>query len=87
MHEFDDAVLVCFLKNQLQLFPEKVVENIEEAEAYLEECMAVVVDSASEVLAYFEEEGIDFEDQDEDAILEASEVFDIGDGRFLIVEG
>ena len=24
MHEFDDAVLQCFLKNQLQLFPEEV---------------------------------------------------------------
>ncbi|MDD3205155.1 MAG: glyoxalase [Lachnospiraceae bacterium] len=87
MHEFDDAVIVCFLKNQLQLFPEQVAENLEEAEAYLEECMAIVVDSAQGVLDYFEEEGIDIEGQDVDEILEASEVFDIGDGRYLIVEG
>ncbi|MEG1847801.1 MAG: glyoxalase [Lachnospiraceae bacterium] len=87
MHEFDDAVLVCFLKNQLQLFPEQVVENLEEAEAYLEECMAVVVDSAEEVWSYFEEEGIDLEGQDTEEILDASEVFDVGDGRYLIVEG
>lgn len=87
MHEFDDAVLACFLKNQLQLFPDRVAENLEEAEAYLEECMAVVVNSAQEVVEYFEEEGIDIDGQDEEEILEASEVFDIGDGRYLIVEG
>ncbi len=87
MHEFDDAVIACFLKNQLQLFPDRVVENLEEAEAYLEECMAVVVNSAQEVIEYFEEEGIDIDGQDEEEILEASEVFDIGDGRYLIVEG
>lgn len=87
MHEFDDAVLTCFLKKQLQLFPERVVETLEEAEAYLEEGMAVVVNSAREIMEYFEEEGIDVEGQDEDGILEASEVFDVGDGRFLIVEG
>ena len=87
MHEFDDAVLACFLKNQLQLFPEPVVENEEEAEAFLEECMAVVVNSVKAVWQYFEEEGVDMEGADEEEILEAQEVFDIGDGRYLIVEG
>lgn len=87
MHEFDDAVLVCFLENQRQLFPENVVETIEEAENFLEECMAVVVNSAKEVIDFFEEEGIDMEGADADEILEADEVFDIGDGRYLIVEG
>ena len=87
MHEFDDAVLRCFLKNQSQLFPEDVVSNLEEAEAYLEECMAVVVNSVSEVIEYFEEEGIDIAGQDEEEILEAAEVFDVGDGRYLIVAG
>ena len=54
MHEFDDAVLMCFLKKQSQLFPEEdVASNLEEAEAFLEECMAVVVESAEEVKEYF----------------------------------
>lgn len=87
MHEFDDVVLKCFMKKQRQLFPENVVGNIEEAEAFLEECMAVVVDSIREVNEYFDEAGIDVEGLNEDEILEASEVFDIGDGRYLIVEG
>ena len=87
MHEFDDAVLNCFLENQSRLFPEDVASTPEEAEAFLEECMAVVVDSADEVIAYFEEESIDMDGAEGEEILEASEVFDIGDGRYLIVEG
>lgn len=50
MHEFDDAVLRCFLKNQGKLFPEEdVVSSLEEAENFLEECFAVVVNSVDEV--------------------------------------
>lgn len=88
MHEFDDAVLQCFLKNQGQLFPEgDVVSNLEEAENFLEECFAVVVNSVEEVWEYFEEEGVDMDGAEGDEILEADEVFTIGDGRYLIVEG
>lgn len=88
MYEFDDAVLQCFLDNQEQLFPEgDVASNLEEAEAFLEESLAVVVNSVEEVWEFFEEEGIDVEGADGDEILEADEVFDIGDGRYLIVEG
>ena len=86
MHEYDEAVLKCFLENQLQLLPEKVADQIDEAEAFLEECMAVVVDSLDEVWDYFDEEGIDLEGQDKESISEAPEVFEIGDGRYLIVE-
>ena len=88
MHEYDDAVLQCFLDNQSQLFPEEdVVSTLEEAESFLEECFAVVVNSVDEVWEYFEEEGIDLEGAEGEEILEADEVFDIGDGRYLIVEG
>lgn len=84
---FDDAVLQCFLEKQGQLFPERVAENLEEADNFLEECMAVVVDSVKEVWEYFDEQGVDMEGADEEEILEADEVFEIGDGRYLIVEG
>jgi hypothetical protein len=84
---FDEKVVQCFLENQLQLYPEKVAETYEEAENFLEECMAVVVDSVREVWEFFEEEGVDMEGADEEGILEADEVFEIGDGRYLIVEG
>ncbi|WMC92157.1 glyoxalase [Kineothrix sp. MB12-C1] len=87
MHEYDDAVLASFLRNQRQLFPEKVAETPEEAEAFLEDCMAVVVDSVRAVWEYFDEEGVDMEGASEEEILSAGEVFDVGDGRYLIVEG
>lgn len=87
MHEFDDVVLACFLKNQKQLFPEPVADSLEAAESFLEDCMAVVVNSVEEVIEFFEEEGIDMEGAMDDEILEAEEVFDVGDGRYLIVEG
>lgn len=87
MPDFDDAVLQCFLENQTQLFPEPVADNLESAADFLEECMAVVVDSREQVWAYFDEEGVDMEGMDEEDILTADEVFDIGDGRYLIVEG
>lgn len=84
---FDETVLRCFLDNQQQLYPEPVAETLEEAENFLEECMAVVVNSVKEVWEFFEEEGVDMEGADEEGILEADEVFEIGDGRYLIVEG
>lgn len=86
MPDYDDAVLQCFLDNQCKLFPEEVASDLEEAAAFLEDCMAVVVNSAEEVYEYFEEEGVDMEGADEEAILDADEVFEVGDGRYLIVE-
>lgn len=85
-NEFDAKVLEVFLAKQSRLFPEPVAETPEAAEAFLEECMAVVADGVQEVLDYFEEEGVDTEDAGADEIIEADEVFDIGDGRYLIVE-
>ena len=82
--DYDDDVLQAFLKCQDQLFDEPVAENISEAEAFLSDCMAVVVDNEDEVYAYFEDEGTDLEGAELDDICE---VFKIPDGRFLIVEG
>lgn len=83
---YDEAILNCFLENQEQLFPQRVAETPEEAEDFLGECLAVVVDSVHEVWEYFDEEGVDMEGADEEEILSAAEVFEVGDGRYLIVE-
>ena len=87
MPDFDDEVVKCFLEKQLKLFPEPVAETMEEAQNFLEECMAVVVNSPKEVWEYFDEEGVDVEGMDEEEILDADEVVEVGDGRYLIVEG
>lgn len=68
-------------------FDEPVAQTPEEAEAFLEDCMAVVVDSLEEVKEYFEENGADVEQMSLDELEEASEVFSLPGGGYLIVEG
>jgi nicotinate-nucleotide pyrophosphorylase len=86
MHEYDEEVLKTFLRNQGKLFEEPVAETIEEAETFLEDCMAVVVNSLDEVREYFDESGADIMGLDLMDLEEESEVFKIADGRYLIVE-
>lgn len=86
MQEFDEAVLQCFLENQEQLFSKVVMKSYEEAEEFLTDSMAVIVESVKEIWEYFEEEGIDTDGMTEEDIVETPEVFVIGDGRYLIVE-
>ena len=85
-YEYDEACVEAFLENQLQLLPEKVAGTYEEAEDFLESCMAIVCENKKEVLEYLEEE-MDNVGMDEEEVLQAEEVFDIGDGRYLVVEG
>ena len=59
MYEYDEECLKTFLDKQLQLFDEPVAETLEEAEAFLEDCIAVIVDSIQDVKTFFEEEGMD----------------------------
>lgn len=87
MSDYSEECLKTFLRNQKKLFDEPVAQNLEEAEAFLEDCMAVVVDSINEVREYFEEEGVDVDGMEDDVLEEASEVFLLPDGKYLIVEG
>ena len=75
-----------FLRKQGQLFAEPVAETLEEAEEFLDDCMAVVVNSLKEVKEYFEESGMDVSGLSYEELEEMSEVFSIGDGTYLIVE-
>ncbi|MBP7059809.1 MAG: glyoxalase [Lachnospiraceae bacterium] len=85
-NSYDDDVIEVFLNNQLQLFPENVAELPEEAEYFLEDCLAVVCDDRDEALEYMRE-SVDVDDMSDEEILASSEIFPIPDGRFLIVEG
>ena len=87
MYEYDEECLKTFLKNQSQLFDEPVAESIEEAEAFLEDCMAAVVDNIDEVRDVLDGEGLDVDGMSSEELEEASEVFALPDGRYLIVEG
>lgn len=87
MYEYDEEYLRTFLKMQSQLFDEPVADTLEEAEAFLEDCMAVIVDSVREVREYFEESGADVEGMSDEELEDASEVFELPNGQYLIVEG
>lgn len=87
MYEYDDEVLEYFLEHQQQLFSEDVAETPEEAEEFLEDCMAVVCQNLKDVKDYFDEAGMDIVGMSDEDILDASEVFALPGGRFLIVEG
>ena len=87
MDKYDDEVLSYFLEHQNQLFPENVADTPEEAEAFLEDCMAVVCSSLQEVKEYFDEAGTDIAGMDDDELLSAEELFALPGARFLIVEG
>ena len=84
---FTEECINTFLENQEQLFPQAVAESYEAAEAFLEDCMAQVVDSIEEVREYLEESGADVEGMSDEELEDASEVFALPDGKSRIVEG
>ena len=79
--------LETFLMHQTQLFDEPVAETIEEADEFLDDCMAVVADSLRDVRDYFEDNGMDTAGLTKEELLEQAEIFALPDGKFLIVEG
>lgn len=87
MGEYTEECINTFLMNQGQLFDEPVAENYDEAEAFLEDCLAVVADNLDDVRAYMEEEGMDVEEMSDAELEEQSEVFALPDGQYLIVMG
>lgn len=84
--EYDEIVLETFLKNQGKLFDENVAETLEEAKEFLEDCMALVFQDIRAVRKYWEEEGVDIEELSDEELKEELEVFEIPDGRYLVVE-
>lgn len=86
MQEYSEECLQYFLENQLQLFDEKVADTLEEAEVFLEDCMAAVLDSLDEVREYFDQSGMDASGMSDQELEDASEVFKLPDGKYLVVE-
>jgi len=86
MSIYSKECLEYFLKNQLQLFDEKIADSLEEANEFLEDSMAVVVNSPKEVRKYFDESGMDTSEMSMAELTRAAEVFTLPDGKYLIVE-
>ena len=84
---YTEECIKTFLKNQGQLFDEPVAETYEEAEEFLEDCMAGVADSIEDVRKYLSGMGADVEGMSKEELEDASEVFALSNGKYLIVEG
>lgn len=84
--EYDEICITYFLEHQSQLFDEPVAESPEEAEEFLEDCMAAVCRDLKEVKEYLDESGADITGMSDREIREAQEVFELPDGRYLVVE-
>ena len=87
MGEYNEECLKTFLEKQEQLFDEPVAETLEAAEAFLEDCMASIVDNIGEVREFLDQEGMDVSGMSDEEIEDASEVFALSEDRYLIVEG
>ena len=86
MAEFSIECLNTFLENQDRLFDEPVADTIDEANAFLEDVMAEVVDSIDDVRDYLDQSGMDVDGMSDEEIEEAAEVFVLPSGGYLIVE-
>lgn len=86
MNGYDKVCIDTFLKNQLKLFPEPVAETPEEAEDFLDMCMAVVCKNLKDVRAYLEDAGADISGMSSRDLAQAQEVFPLPDGRYLVVD-
>ena len=78
---YTEESIEVFLKEQGRLYDEPVAETVEEAEEFLEDCMAV------EVRKYLDEAGADVSGMSDEELEEACEVFTLPSGGYLIVEG
>lgn len=86
MYQFDEECLTTFLKVQDNIYKEKVAETLEEADEFLEDCMAVVLNSVEEIMEYWDEMGIDISGMTLEEIENSVEVIKLPKGRYLVVE-
>ena len=84
---YSEESIATFLKEQSRLYDEPVAETLEEAEEFLEDCMAVEVESIREVREYLDEAGADVSGMSDEELEDACEVFALPSGGYLIVEG
>lgn len=75
MHEYDDAVLQCFLENQLQLFPGKGGRESGSSRKLSGGMHGCSSGFRGRGDRFFEEEGLDMDGATGEEILEADEVF------------
>ena len=86
MDNYIEECAEVFLRDQGKLFDEPVVESIEEAKEFLEDCFAQVFENISEVRQYLDEVGMDVDGMSNEELEESLEVFKLSDGHYFVVE-
>lgn len=86
MEGYEAECAEVFLKEQEKLLGEKVLDTVEEAMDFLEDCFAVVLDSVKDIREYWDENGMDIQGMSDDEILDSAEVFELPCGKYLVVE-
>ena len=71
---YSEEAVEVFLKDQSRLYDEPVAETPEEAQEFLEDCMAVEVENIKEVRAYLDEAGADVSGMTDEDLEEACEL-------------
>lgn len=75
-----------FLKNQCKLFKDPVCSTVDEAVEFLEDSFACIFNTPDEIREYWVENGMDVEGMSDSDIIESLEVFELPDGRYLVIE-
>ena len=83
---YSKEVLDVFLANQLKLFPQKVADDYEEADEFLDMVCATIVNNKKELKEYLSD-NMDISELSDDSIDQIEEVFQLSNGKYLIVEG
>ncbi len=86
MDEYSEAVVQYFLENQGQLYDQPVAETFEEAEIFLEENFAQVLDNIQECREYLDDMGLDVTGLSDRELQEMDEVFSLPNGQFLVFD-
>lgn len=86
MSGYERECAEIFLREQTKLLGSRVIETVEEAIEFLEDCFAVVLDSAEAIRYYWDENGMDVTGMTDEDILNAAEVFLLPSGKYLVVE-
>ena len=86
MEDYELECAATFLKNQGKLFKDPVATTIDEAIEFLEDSFACIFDTPEEIRTYWDENGMDIEGMSDTDIIEALEVFELPDGRYMVIE-
>lgn len=86
MYQYDKECLTTFLKKQKEIYKETVAETEAEADEFLTDCMAAVLNSPKEIKEYWDDMGIDVQGMTLEEIEDSIEVIKLPSGRYLVVE-